>query len=238
MRRVLYAVILLAMLVIPASSAFAQEDGVCPFADPNPDGWWLLGEVWWTPDWVADPGGWDPDCGNWDSYARVDTWMTRFSTLEGWPLSQAPIMGDWWWTGPASEQRRMSFEFAGDDYKYANVWGGYYSQFMLPRDEVWFPCSYPYKWKCNYALAPGVYEVHSPAVTVTDFCLLPGCTDPWPWFFADGTQATMYDTISPVQIDIFDASLLPVGYSFELEIAGYFWKYSDLKEPWYPIIMP
>lgn len=130
----------------------------------------------------------------------------------------------------------MSYEFTGDDYKYANGLGGYYSQFMLPRDEVWFPCSYPYKWKCNYEVAADTWVIHSPAVLVTDFTLNGG--NPWPWFWADGTQLFNPDTVAPVQIDIFDPSTSPMGYSFELEIAGYFWKYSDLEEPWYPIVLP
>lgn len=243
MRRILYITVLLAMLAIPAGGVFAQGDGICDV--PTADGWWLLGEIWWTPDWLGDPEGFDPDCWNWVPGARVDTYMTRPSTMLGWPLDQAPIMGDWWWTGPASEQRRMSYEFSGDDYKFANFWGGYYAQFMLPRDEVWFPCSYPYKWKCNYQLDPNTYEFHSPAVMAYE-CIIEGpyvvCLD-WPWFFNDPVtgleQAAPYDTISPAVIDVFDPeSPFPIGYHFELEIAGYFWKWSDLEEPWYPIVVP
>jgi hypothetical protein len=241
MRRVLYITILLALLAIPAGNAFAQ-DGICPFGpEPNPDGVWILGEIWWTPDWMGDPNFVDPDCWNWGAGDRVDTWMTRYSTEAGWPWAWGPVFGTWWWEGGASEQRRMSYEFTGDDYKYANAFGGYYSQFMLPRDEVWFPCSYPYKWKCNYQLALGVWEIHSPAVLVTDFCIGAACMNPWPWFvYSEGDD--MYyqlfnpDTVSPVQIDIFDPSESPQGYSFELEIAGYFWKLSDLEEPWYMIV--
>jgi len=240
MRRVLYVTILLAMLAIPAGNAFAQ-DGICPFGpDPNPDGVWILGEIWWTPDWVGDPWGWDPDCWNWGAFDRVDTWMTRYSTEFGWPWGWGPVLGTWWWTGGDSEQRRMSYEFDGDDYKYANDFGGYFSIFMLPRDEVWFPCSYPYKWKCNYEHGPGWWEIHSPVTINNDFCIGAACLFPWPYFFYDISDGIHWqldpaDTISPVQIDIFDPSPLPQGYSFQLEIDGYYWKYTDLEEPWYPI---
>jgi hypothetical protein len=248
MRRVVFVVAVLAMLVIPAGSAFAQEDGVCPYSDPNPDGWWILGEIWWTPDWLAAPTdpllGGDPDCFDWVPGERVDGYMTRLSTIAGWPLSQAPIMGDWWWLGGASEQRRMTYEFSGDMWKYANEYGGYYAEFMLPRDEVWFPCSYPYKWQCNYQVSANTYAVHSPAVMAYE-CVIEGvtlvCLD-WPWYFDNGVTvvpADPYDTISPVVIDIFNSEApFPYGYEFELEIAGYFWKWSDLEGPWYPVIFP
>jgi hypothetical protein len=247
MRRVLFAVVMVAALLVPASSAFAQ-DGICPYDGPQADGWWLLGEIWWTPDWLAAPTdpllGGDPDCWSWFPGERVDGYMTRLSTIGGWPLLQAPIMGDWWVTLPASEQRRMTYEFEGDMWKYANDWGGYYAQFMLPRDEVWFPCSYPYKWKCNYQVNINTFEFHSPAAMAYE-CVLQGlalvCLD-WPWYFDDGvtvTQAAPYDTISPVVIDIWNPDVpFPFGYEFELEIAGYFWKWTDLKDPWYPVICP
>jgi hypothetical protein len=214
MRRVLYALIVVVMLVIPAGSAFAAAPA--NVGQPIHDGWWILGEIWWTPDFVASDPVWMPG-------ERVDAYMTRPSTLLGWPLTQAPIMGTWWMTLPASEQRRMSY---AEDWLYANVWGGYYAEFMLPRDEVWFPCSYPLKWKCNYEVAPGVIEYHSPAVMAYECAWLNPydfvCLD-WPWPVAP------YDTISPVVIDIFNSEApYPWGYEFQLEIAGYFWKFSDI----------
>ena len=123
----------------------------------------------------------------------------------------------------SSTERRAE---AAEDWKFANEWGGYYAEFMLPRDEAWFPCSYPLKWKCNYELAPGVWEYHSPAVMAYECRWINPwtleCLD-WPWIVAP------YDTIAPVYIDIFnDQSPLPFGYWFELEIAGYFWKFTDI----------
>lgn len=252
MRRILFATVVIAALLVPASSVFAQ----CPYQDPNADGWWILGEIWWTPDWLGAPDdpmvGGHPDCAAWVPGERVDGYMTRPATWDAlgnkiWPLDQAPIMGDWWMYGPQSEQRRMTYEFDGAAWKFANAWGGYYAEFMLPRDEVWFPCGYPYKWQCNYQPGPWTFEFHSPAVMAYE-CYIQWpytiCLD-WPWFFDDdgagpnpAVQAAPYDTISPAVIDIFNPlSALPYGYEFELEIAGYFWKWSDLKEPWYPIIV-
>jgi hypothetical protein len=245
MRRILYAAILLAVLLIPAANVSAEPDQVCDYEGANWDGWWLLGEIWWTPDWLGDPEWWDVDCWNWAPGERVDTWMTRPAAWwpGGWPLDQPPIMGGWWMDAPESDQRRMSYEFSGDDYKFANMWGGYYAQFMLPRDEVWFPCSYPYKWQCNYHPAPYTYEFHSPAVMAYEcYYAFPNwiCLD-WPWFYDDGFnlwQEAPYDTISPAVIDIFNTeSPWPYGYHFELEIAGYFWKWSDLEDGWEPIIV-
>ena len=149
MRRLLYAVIIVAMLAIPAGSAFADA----PKMEQIPDGWWLLGELWWTPDYG------DPAFDVWAPYERVDAYMWQPSTLAGWPLTQAPIMGTWWLGIGESDYRRMSY---AEDYFYADMFGGYYAEFMLPRDEVWFPCSFPLKWKCNFATPFGI-EYHSPA---------------------------------------------------------------------------
>lgn len=224
MRRVVYAFLVIVLLAIPASSAFAEPQIV----EQIQDGWWLLGEIWWTPEGMSFPDATNPDYPvGWLPFERVDAFMTRPAAADVWPLTQAPIMGDWWMTAAASEQRRMSY---AEDWKFANDFGGYYAEFMLPRDEVWFPCSFPYKWKCNYItpIAGGsVIEWHSPAAMayecawITPFDL--ACLD-WPWPVAP------YDTISPVLIDIFNSeSVFPYGYEFELEIAGYFWKWSDIN---------
>lgn len=212
MRRLLYAVIIVAMLAIPAGSAFADA----PKMEQIPDGWWLLGELWWTPDYG------DPAFDVWAPYERVDAYMWQPSTLGGvWPLTQAPIMGTWWAEIGASDYRRMSY---AEDYFYADMFGGYYAEFMLPRDEVWFPCSFPLKWKCNFATPTGI-EYHSPAAMAYE-CWWEGlnlvCLD-WPWAVAP------YDTIAPVVIDIANfENMFPYGFEYELEIAGMFWKLSDI----------
>jgi hypothetical protein len=212
MKRVLYTLILIAMLAVPGT-ALAEKPQV---VEQIQDGWWLLGEIWWTPDALATSALWGP-------FERVDAYMTRPSTMLGWPLTQAPIMGTWWLTMGPSEQRRMSY---AEDYFYANWWGGYYAEFMLPRDEVWFPCDWPLQWQCNYLVDPFTIEYHSPAAMayecqfIDPFNLI--CLD-WPWAVAP------YDTISPVVIDIFNTEApFPWGVQYELEIAGMFWKFSDI----------
>jgi hypothetical protein len=213
MKRVLYTLLLIAMLAVPMGTVFAEEPQV---VEQIPDGWWLLGELWWTPDALAATPLWGP-------FERVDAYMHRPSTLLGWPLTQAPIMGTYWMEIGASQQRRMSY---AEDYFYANMFGGYYAEFMLPRDEVWFPCDWPLQWQCNYVIDPFTIEYHSPAamayecVMVDPFNML--CLD-WPWAVAP------YDTISPVTIDIFNTEApFPWGVQYELEIAGMFWKFSDI----------
>lgn len=48
-------------------------------------------------------------------------------------------------------------------YQETDAWGFYYARFMLPRDEVWYPCSYPCKWGCNFYLPyADLWEFHSP----------------------------------------------------------------------------
>ena len=212
MKRVLYTFLVIAMLAVPMGTAFADEPQVI---EQIPDGWWLLGELWWTPDALAATPLWGP-------FERVDAYMWQPSTVGGvWPLTQAPIMGTWWLQIGESDYRRMSY---AEDYFYADMFGGYYAEFMLPRDEVWFPCSFPLKWKCNFATPTGI-EYHSPAAMAYE-CWWEGlnlvCLD-WPWAVAP------YDTIAPVVIDIANfENMFPYGFEYELEIAGMFWKLSDI----------
>jgi hypothetical protein len=210
MRRLLYVLLVVAMLVIPAGTAFAKEK-----PEQIPDGWWLLGELWDTPDYG------NPAFDVWAPFERVDAYLQRPSTLAGWPLTQAPIMGTWWATLDASQERRMSY---AEDYFYADMFGGYFAEFMLPRDEVWFPCSFPLKWKCNF-ITPNGTEYHSPAAMAYE-CWMEGlnlvCLD-WPWAVAP------YDTISPLNVNIYNTyNMFPYGFQYELEIAGMFWKLSDI----------
>jgi len=208
MRRVLFATIVLVMLLGSFSSAFAAEPQRIEQVTPA-----LLGEVWWFYFDFTIP------------YIRVDAYMYRPSTLAGWPFAGGPDYGTWWWTGPDSEMRRQSWP----SYQYTDDYGYYYAEFMFPRDEVWFPCSYPLKWKCNYMVDPGTpttpptYEYHSPYAMAYE-CVLEGmvlyCLD-WPW-----TPAP-YDTVSPVEVYLIDE--FGFGYIIPFEILGYYWKFSDIN---------
>jgi hypothetical protein len=209
------------MLVIPAGTAFAKEK-----PEQIPDGWWILGELWDTPDYG------NPAFDVWAPFERVDAYLQRPSTLAGWPLTQAPINGTWWATLDASMERRMSY---AEDYFYADQFGGYFAEFMLPRDEVWYPCSFPLKWKCNFSTANGV-EYHSPAVMAYE-CWMEGlnlvCLA-WPWRVdlavnACGQEGQPCDTISPLNVNIYNTyNMFPYGFQYELEIDGMFWKLSDI----------
>jgi hypothetical protein len=201
MRRVLFTAIALLILLGSFSTAFAAEPQRVEEID-----WAILGEVWW---FYFDFG--IPDM-------RVDAYMYRPSTLAGWPFAGGPEYGTWWWTGPDSEMRRQSWP----TYQYTDMWGWYYAEFMFPRDEVWFPCSFPYKWKCNYILDPWAMEYHSPAAQPFE-CYWDGpwliCLD-WPWLINPA------DTVSPMEVYLIDE--YGGGYIIPFEILGYYWKFSDV----------
>jgi hypothetical protein len=208
MRKLLYAVLVLAML-LPVGSAFADvPEGLTPEM-PEQAAPALLGEVWWFLGTGYYP------------FERVDVYMYRPSTLLGWPWAFGPDWGTWWWTGGDSEMRRMSF---AEDWLYADEFGWYYAEFMLPRDEVWFPCSFPLKWKCNYEILPGVYEFHSPYAMAYE-CEGIFCLD-WPWAVAP------YDTVSPVEVWMIGEYALSAApspvYVFPFEILGMYWKFTDI----------
>ncbi len=196
MRRILFTSMALVMLLgLLAGTAFAGEP---QRADQNYIG--QLGEVWfhYYPDFA--PG--EP----------VDAWMYRPSTLAGWPLLDPPVVGTWWWTGSDSEVRRQSWP----TYQFADDFGYYFTQFMLPRDEVWYPCSFPLKWKCNYLIDPFTVEYHSPATQPFEAGLF------WPW------AGNPMDTVSAVEVWL-------TGYNsgtwwiIPFEITGYYWKWSDIN---------
>jgi hypothetical protein len=225
-----YVLIVLAMLVVPASGVFATEPQA---VEQIPGGDWYLGEL--VPI-LTD--GWAP-------FERVDAWLTRPAATypDGWPLvTQPPIVGPtgnwWWWTGPASEQRRWSFaETEGTPFETSDMFGIWGAVLMLPRDEVWYPCSFPLKWKCNYYVN-GEYFLHSPQTLnfAPSFCdengqncfPFPVALRYWPWMDLFGAAADPKDTISPLWIDIQNYGAPPMGYQFEVVITGYDWKWSDI----------
>jgi len=219
MRRVLYLLLIVAMLAVPASSVFAAE----PELEQVPVTEQLyLGELLL----IYTEG--------WNSFERVDAWLYRPSTLLGWPLTTV-VPGDgptgnpaWWWLGPDSEQRRWSFsETQGTVFETADLFGVWAVILMLPRDEVWYPCSFPLKWKCNYYLGSGVYEVHSPQIV--NFLGFPIGLRYWPWIDVFGAAGDPQDTVSPLEIDVINYDFFaPAGIQFEAVVGGYDWKWSDI----------
>jgi len=233
MRRVLYVLIVVAMLAVPASSVFAEEPQII---EQTPVGEVYLGELVLV---VVD--GWLP-------YERVDAWLTRPATVDAfgdtvWPLvTQDPIVGPtgnmWWWTGPASEQRRWSFsETQGTIFETADIFGIWGAILMLPRDEVWYPCSFPLKWKCNYYVE-GQYYLHSPQTLnflPSSLEVFPPALRYWPWEDIFGAAADPKDTISPLWIDVQNYGRPaepfnepPIGVQFEAVVTGYDWRWSDV----------
>jgi hypothetical protein len=215
MRRVLYAFVILALLAIPAS-AFAVE----------PEQEIAAGEVYLGELVLISVGGYVPG-------EPVDAWLYRPSTLAGWPLTnQAPILNAdgnaSWLIAPASEQRRWSFaETAGTPFAFADSFGIWGAILMIPRDEVWFPCSFPLKWQCNYQVAPGVWELHSPQRV--NYIGFPPGLDYWPWMDVFGAAADPADVISPLEIDVFNYGPVVHGPQFEVVVTGYDWKWTDIN---------
>lgn len=193
MKRVLFATVALVMLLGSFSTAFAAEPQRIQQVIPA-----TLGEVWGFYFDFGEPG------------LRVDAYLYRPSTLDGWPFAGGPGTGTWWWTGPDSEMRRQSWP----KWQYTDEWGYYFAMFMLPRDEVWYPCSFPLKWKCNYVVDPWTIEYHSPVNMVYD----PGLS--WPW------AGDPRDTVSPLEVYLI--SELGTGWIIPFEIMGMYWKWSDI----------
>jgi hypothetical protein len=215
MKRLLFVAVLLVLLFGTFSTALAQE----PPAQ--------LGEVWWFYGTGFLP------------FERVDMYLYRPSTLAGWPFAGGPYWGTWWWTDTDSEMRRQSWPA----WQFADGFGVYYAEFMLPRDEVWFPCSYPYKWNCNFVIYPGdpinppVIEYHSPAYQGNfEFGLEWPHYDVYTYlatadFDAALAVANPYDTVSPLEAYMIGES--GYGFVFSMEVDGYFWKWTDLEDGFY-----
>jgi hypothetical protein len=206
----MYALVVIAMLAIPASAAFAQEEGQTAYGE------WYLGEI--VPVAVQ---GFAPG-------ERVDAYLFQPSTVGAtpavwddavWPLDlQMPPEGAWWLELPESQQRRWSFaETEGTPFAVADTFGIWGGEFMLPRDEAWYPCSFPLKWKCNFQLSPTEVQYHSPW-TVNYINLLPI----WPW------AEDPADTVAPLVIDVQNYGTPRLGFQYELVITGYDWKATDI----------
>jgi len=191
MHKVLFAAVALVMLLsLFAGSAVAAEP---KRADQLIQA--QLGEVW-----GFYFGGYLP-------FERVDAYMYRPDTTAGWPFVNAPVVGTWWKTDAESAVRRQSYP----DYVYADASGYYFTMFMLPREETWFPCSFPLKWKCNYTA-----QSHSPATQPFEAGLV------WPW------AGNPMDTVSPVEVWLYGET--GTAWIIEFEVTGYYWKWSDIPD--------
>jgi hypothetical protein len=194
MRKVLFAAVVMVMLLslFAGSAVAAEPKRVDQLIQAQ------LGEVW-----GFYFGGYLP-------FERVDAYMYRPDTTAGWPFVDPPVVGTWWWTGPDSMFRRQSWP----TFQFADAFGFYFTMFMLPRDEVWYPCSFPLKWKCNYEVAPGVWEYHSMATQPFEAGLF------WPW------AGNPMDTVSPVEVWLYGET--GTAWIIDFEVTGMYWKYTDI----------
>jgi hypothetical protein len=161
-------------------------------------------------------------------------------------VPMGPKWGSWWWgkstliadvnayMAPpeeplvlgqtnASQFRRMNLTNEDEIFLFADNWGYYYAEFMFSRDEVWFPCSVPLKWKCNFFADAFTYVEHSPYL-MTYECLGVECLM-WPSWMTE-----RMDTVSPLEVHI-QGELYDWGsayHIFPFEVLGYIWKFQDI----------
>jgi hypothetical protein len=111
----------------------------------------------------------DPLLDDWYKYwpLQANTQMpdNLVGMLGGGPWSTG---GTWYlgeWDNPDGPRRQ-----SWPTYQETDVWGFYYAKFMLPRDEVWYPCGYPCKWGCSwYDPWADAWEFHSPWLLNTKY---------------------------------------------------------------------
>jgi hypothetical protein len=238
------------MLLGIGSVAFADEpktDGLPPVYTPYK--WSLLGDVWWFfaggfyPGERVDAYMYRPATAAWSP--ALGAWVSL-----GWPLRsdigpEGPNWGTWWWGRSvggadvndyipppdfpafvqtnASQFRRMNLTNEDAIFLFADSFGYYYAEFMQSRDEVWYPCSFPLKWKCNFWADEFTYVYHSPDLMVYE-CLTPFECLSWPWV------GEPRDTVSPLEVHI-QGFLYDFGstyYIFPFEVRGMTWKWQDI----------
>lgn len=232
MKRALFILTILALLLPLTAFAEGPQEGdyQAVAAETPQQNFFILGEQIEFAFFVIDPFGFPiPDF-------PVDIRLYRPSTEFGWPLFQAQTPGTGYLIVGESEMRRQSWPA----YQATNEFGLYYAKFMLPRDNVWYPCGYPCRWECDfYDPFTDTWERHSPLVVVDlyksfeDWLFAPLY---WPWI-------APADTVHPMEAWAFEGGTWYVlgGGVWELEIDGYFWKTSDLEVDYpadWPFICP
>lgn len=128
----------------------------------NPDGFpatfWPVDVYLWRPPTILEC-----EDGEYKYWSLV---MNPQKVDSGWP---APYDFPSWFAGAWDNPdgpRRQSWPA----YQETDIFGFYYAKFMLPRDEVWFPCGYPCKWQCNgYNPWTDTYTWHSPWLTAYSY---------------------------------------------------------------------
>lgn len=136
--------------------------------------------------------------------------------------------------------------------------GFFYYGFMFPRDEAWYPCSYPCKWKCNVLGVPSLtyIEMHSPAFLGFLYTDKPQWgpafwqASHWPLFWpwenlafdpilgfvnpyiipsAQGVVENPMDTVHPLELWIAEEVDGGAIAIWEGKVLGYYWRPTDLQ---------
>lgn len=254
MQRKLFVVLsLVVLLSLAASTAFAAEPAKTNATQFSYEGEWMLGEVV-----EAAVVAFDPITNIVLPYHAVDVWLYRPQTIafEPWFPAEWGLAGEWIKEDFDSGLRRQSWP----KYQMSDAFGFYYFKFMLPRDEVWYPCSFPCKWKCNYYNPFYGWDFHSPKVlwfsypdawTLTHMPLFwpwdLDWVDPWlgpigaygpPPFYLHydypvGQDATPFDTVHPMEMWVVEPVSATAMYLFEMKIVGYRWRTTDVQIEYY-----
>lgn len=257
MRTKLFAIALvLAVTLSITGTAFAGNDtpadsqgyfGVAPVWDPfefDP-AYTILGSVWDFEFWLCDPTSPAGTCVTVPNYP-VNIWLYSPDTTGGWPLDMAQTAGTWFLPIGSSPFRRQSWP----SYQGTNEFGYYYSEFMLPRDEAWYPCSFPCKWKCNFIdPVTGTYYDHSPYTLIYVYREPVGAIwdllYPLYWPYADPLADTVHPLEAYATEGLLESFILDPGRAdlldWEFEVQGYFWSTRDLEVEWpldYPALCP
>ena len=182
MRRVLFLTLVVVMLLSISTSVFADQPQQ---VDQNYVG--QLGEVWFH-----NYGGFWP-------YEQVDAQLHRPSTLVSWPFPDPPAVGSAWAVVGESAYRRQTFAYADGD-------GYVFTGFKLPKEETWYPCSFPLKWKCG---------LHSPATQPFQPPLV------WPY------ASNPMDIVAPLEV-VLEGTVSGNTWVIPFEITGYFWRVAEV----------
>lgn len=169
-RKMLIVLALVALLVMPASAAFAEPDqpAAVDITIVWSPGEASLGDLVGVAGFTFDPILSTPEQLVVTAYAPYESWLYRPDTVYGrdgvagfdprfpalWDLENEYIKPYW-----QSSLRRQE-EGSG----VSNAFGMFQTKFMLPRNaaETWYPCGFPCQWQCNYYEPLVGWEFHSP----------------------------------------------------------------------------
>jgi hypothetical protein len=130
MKHIVRLLFVIALLTMVVGTAFAGPED--PPAPTVSWGEFILGDPMAITGFGYAPG------------LHLNIGLYRPDTVGGYAWIWAPPAGrtaTYYEVPPSIETRRQAEVYALDNGSWATV-------FMLPRDEAWYPCSFPLKWKC------------------------------------------------------------------------------------------